>query len=642
MTDMIKRIRAIFLNGCKQYKWLCIGWAGLLLSVLPTRMLMFRSHSSMNFGDEMIAYAEKIQNFENSLLIVYVLLAPVISVLIIFSHLHQKNRVDLVHQLPVTRMDLLLGRGLIAYCTVWVPLMLTGIVVYMLKGLTPEFQSVLEWKYLLQWMIHGSIFLLLHTSITIFMGLLTGMIPTHGLFTVIAYLFPLGMYALSLVNMSLMIQTYNYSFNFSERFSWWMPIMRVSLRNGFPYLQDLIYLVVGLLIFLGAYLLYRIRALESAGNVIAFPKLNRIFKYGMGFSFMMVLGPFFYLLSNEIPTWLYIGYGLGGLFGFFLAEVLIQKSFHIWNKWKSFLVFIGLSTILIGGMRMDLIGIQNWQPQAESIQALSISSYNQYYFNMEDDTDPISLPIKEKALALQVEMIAKNLPEGSPNTEMIYCNYYLNHDGHSRRVYTLDDGFLNSTYREYLADPEIITQNFPILSMHSSQIATLRLSSNNLPGRVITITSPSEIRLLTEAIQSDIHEIQGGTYWNYLPDDERNAEFAYAHFLDQDGQTLLDMPLRNQFEKTVSQLTSSERMDRLVLTMDEIESIHLLSTEDPKTDKVINDPETVQDLITFINNTGDRYWRPTDYELVIYFSDRSINTLYYPIDENELPRSLRY
>lgn len=642
MTDMIKRIRAIFLNGCKQYKWLCIGWAGLLLSVLPTRMLMFRSHSSMNFGDQMIEYAENIQNFENPLLLIYLLLAPLVSVLIIFSHLHQKNRVDLVHQLPVTRMDLLLGRGLIAFCTVWIPLMLTGIVVYSLKGLAPEFQSVLEWKYLLQWMIHGSIFLILHTSITIFMGFLTGMIPTHGLFTVIAYLFPLGMYALSLANLSLMLQTYNYSFNFSERFSWWMPIIRISLREGFPYLQDLIYLVVGILIFLGAYLLYRIRALESAGSVIAFPKLNRIFKYGMGFSFMMVLGPFFYLLSNEIPTWLYIGYGLGGLFGFFLAEVLIQKSFHILNKWKSFLVFIGLSIVLIGGMRMDLMGIQNWQPKAESIQAFSVSSNNRYYFNMEEDQIPISRSIKERTLALQKEMIARNLPEGSPNAEIIYCNYYLNHDGHSRRVYTLDDGFLNSTYREYLADPEIMNQNFPILTMHSDQIATLRLTSSNLPGRVITLTSPSEIRLLTEAIQSDIHDIQGGTYWNYLPDDQRNAEFAYAHFLDQDGQALLDMPLRNQFEKTVAQLIATARMDRLVLTLDEIESIHLQSMDDTNTDKVINDPEIIQDLITFINNTGDRYWRSTDYELVIYFSDRSINTLYYPIDGNELPRSLRY
>lgn len=187
-----------------------------------------------------------------------------------------------------------------------------------------------------------------------------------------------------------------------------------------------------------------------------------------------------------------------------------------------------------------------------------------------------------------------------------------------------------------------MNQNFPILSMQADQIATLRLSSSNLPGRVITLTSPSEIRLLTAAIQSDIHDIQGGTYWNYLPDDERNAEFAYAHFLDQDGQTLLDMPLRNQFETTVAQLTATERMDRLVLTMDEIESIHLQSNKDSINDKVINEPEIIRDLITFVNNTGDRYWRSTDYELVIYFSDRSLDTLYYPIDSNELPRSLRY
>ncbi len=643
MTDRMKRIRAIFLNGCKQYKWICIGWALLLLSVLPTRMFMFRSLGSQGFGEQMTEFATNLQVFHNPLLIIYVLIAPVISVLIIFSHLHQKNRVDLMHQLPVTRMDLLLGRGLIALASTWLPLMATGIIVYLLKGLTPEFQAALQWKYLFQWMIHGTIFLCLHTSITILIGFVTGMIPTHGFFAVIAYLFPLGIYTLLLGNLSLLAQTYYFSFYVTDRFSWWMPIVRISLQDGFPVVQELVYLLLSILFFFGSYWLYRMRDLEAAGNVIAFPKFNRVFKYGMGFCFLLVMGPFFFLLSNNNPLWLYFGYGFGGLFGFFLAEVLIQKSFHVWKQWKSFLVFILISAGLIVGMHMDLLGIEKWQPSAESIVDFSLATYDRYYSqNDEDEYPALSDSLKEKTLTIQKEMMAANLPEGTQDAETIYCTYYLGEKGISKRLYTLDDRFLNASYRAYLADPEVMLQNFPVLNMEPAQVATLRLSSGLMSGRVITLTSPSEIRMLTEAIQQDIHGLQGGTYWNYLPSDERNTEFAYAHFLDQDGQTILDMPLRNQFEETVAQLIAMDRMERLVMTLDEVESIHLASPNDNKQDKVIDDPKIIEELITFMNNTGDRYWRPTDYEIVVYFVDRSIGTLYYPIDANELPRSLRY
>jgi len=643
MTDRVKRINAIFLNGCKQYKWICIGWSLLLLSVLPTRMLMFRSLGSQEFGEAMTEFAGNLQIFHNPLLIVYILIAPVITVLIVFSHLHQKNRVDLMHQLPVTRMDLLLGRGLIALASTWVPLMATGITIYLLKGLTPEFQAVLQWKYLLQWMIHGTVFLMLHTSITILIGFITGMIPTHGLFAVIAYLFPLGIYTLVLGNLSLLAQTYYFAFFVTDRFSWWLPIVRISLLDGFSVFQEMIYLFFSILFFLGSYWLYRMRDLEAAGNVIAFPKFNRVFKYGMGFCFLLIMGPFFFLLANENVLWLYIGYGFGGLFGFFLAEVLIQKSFHVWKQWKSFLVFTVVSATLITGMHMDLLGIEKWQPSAESIVDFSLATYDRYYSQSEaDEYPPLSTSLKEKTLSIQKEMMEANLPEGTPDAENIYCTYYLGEKGISKRIYTLDDRFLNTSYRSYLADPEVILQNFPVLKLESTQVATLRLSSGLMSGRVVTLTSPSEIRILTEAIQQDIHGLQGGTYWNYLPSDERNTEFAYAYFLDQDGEMILDMPLRIQFEETVDQLVAMDRMERLVMTLDEIESIHLSSTNDNKQDKIIDDPKIIEELITFMNNTGDRYWRPTDYEIVVYFVDRSIGTLYYPIDGNELPRSLRY
>ncbi|BES64636.1 hypothetical protein SANA_10750 [Gottschalkiaceae bacterium SANA] len=640
MTDRIKRIRAIVLNGCKQYKWICISWAFVLLSILPTRMLMFRSHNSIQISELMVRYAKNFQSFDHPLLIIYLLVAPVVSVLIIFSHLHQKNRVDLVHQLPLTRMDLLIGRGLIAFCSVWVPLMLTGIVVYALRGLRPEFQSVLEWKYLLQWMIHGSIFLLLHTSITIFMGFLTGMIATHGLFTIIAYLFPLGMYFLILGNMSLLIQTYEFSLDLSNQFSWWLPIMRISLEGPFPFIQDLIYLVAGLLFFFGSYLLYRIRHLEAAGNVIAFTKLNRLFKYGMGFSFLLIAGPFFYALSNGISFWLYIGYALGGLFGFFLAEVLIQKSFHIMSHWKGFLVFASITILLIGCMHMDLFGIQNWQPKADSIQGFTVSGTDWYYHHKDEEPKPINQSLKDKTLALQAEMILATLPEETPGTETVYCFYQLEHGGESRRRYTLDKNFLNTTYLAYLADPEVKKLNFPILSTEISNVESVTLSSSLVSGREINISDKNEIELLTSALRTDINGLNSESYADYQPDRRYNA-FAFAKLLDQDGQTILNMPLRKEYARTIDQLAITERLERLILTPTAVESIRLSTTDDSNASKTINDPRDIEALIAFINENGDRPWEETDYELTIYFKDREIYDLYYPINTDELPVTLQ-
>jgi ABC-2 type transport system permease protein len=547
--------------------------------------------------------------------------------------------VDLVHQLPVTRMDLLIGRGLVAYLSVWIPLMVTGLVVYALRGLTPQFSNILQWKYLLGWMVHGSIFLLLHTAIVIFMGFVTGMIPTHGLFAIIAYLFPLGIYILTFGNMSLLVETYEFSFDVSRRFSWWLPIMRISLEEGFPYVQDLVYLIVGILIFLGAYLLYRIRDLEMAGSVIAFEKLNRIFKYGMGFSFMLCGGPFFYALSNDSLTWLYAGYALGGLFGFFVAEVLVRKSFHVLRHWKGFLVFAGACILFIAGLRMDIIGIKNWQPKAEHIERLHLSGMSWYYYNKEEDPAPISLSLKEKTLALQEEMIAANLPEDTPDTDMVYLYYYLGHGGQSRRSYTLDDHFLNTSYRAYLADPEVKEMNFPILTADMKQIADMTLSSSLMPGRQITISDKAEIAILVDALRADIKGLQSDSYLDFQP---YNGERTLAHveFLDQDGNRIFDMPLKRGYDKTLAQLAASGRLDRLTLKAEDVDSMSIQRLGTDREDRMIVDRQAIEDMVELINEHGDRGWLDEGYEVILFFEDRSLNNLYHCISVDELPASL--
>ena len=146
-----------------------------------------------------------------------------------------------------------------------------------------------------------------------------------------------------------------------------------------------IYAGVSLIFGFLAYLLYRSRRMETAGDFVAVKVLKPIFKFALatgcalGFSMVLYLfsgdnGTFFGLapLPGTLLTML-----LGGFIGYFGAEMLMKKTFRVFDTWKGFAVFFLVAAALVCCLNFDIFGIASYVPKAEEVREAKIETWGQ-------------------------------------------------------------------------------------------------------------------------------------------------------------------------------------------------------------------------------------------------------------------------
>lgn len=138
---------------------------------------------------------------------------------------------------------------------------------------------------------------------------------------------------------------------------------------------------VGIVMLIGALLLYRRRRMESVGDVVAVPVLKGVFKYCMTFGCALVSGIGFYGLFVQAIVYTPILETLGILFfmlagafiGYFAAEMLIRKSFRVFRgRWKGLLLGMLIICVCVMGLEFDLLGLERKIPEAEDVDYVHV------------------------------------------------------------------------------------------------------------------------------------------------------------------------------------------------------------------------------------------------------------------------------
>lgn len=139
------------------------------------------------------------------------------------------------------------------------------------------------------------------------------------------------------------------------------------------------YALAGLVIALIALLLYRTRKSEMTGSTVAFPWATPIFKYGVAFCTAVALGQFLYYFlfgqyrsggSDSLPGTI-LCMAAAGLVGYFIAEMLIKKSFRVFRAGAKGAVIVSLAFVLLGvTMSFDLTGYEKRVPNESEIESV--------------------------------------------------------------------------------------------------------------------------------------------------------------------------------------------------------------------------------------------------------------------------------
>lgn len=219
------------------------------------------------------------------------------------------------------------------------------------------------------------------------------------------------------------------------------------------------YALAGLVIALIALLLYRTRKSEMTGSTVAFPWAVPVFKYGVAFCTAVSLGQFLYYFlfgqyrssGNDSLPGTILCMAAAGLVGYFVAEMLIKKSFRVFRTGAKGAAIVSLALVLLGvAMSFDLTGYEKRVPDESEIES-AFYTFSGMTDVTTDDADTI------RRLTAAHQAIVKNrneqvrIADASDADTLSQSDYDDIEPFHLRLTYYLKDGSqLSRSYSLYL------------------------------------------------------------------------------------------------------------------------------------------------------------------------------------------------
>ena len=126
---------------------------------------------------------------------------------------------------------------------------------------------------------------------------------------------------------------------------------------------------IGVLFLLLAWLLYRKRDLETAGDFISFQPMRMFFLIVYSFAAGILVYSFHYIFGTAIQSYTFLAVGI--IAGWFTGWMLLERTVKIFTK-KVLLGFAAFGILFAGSLGityLDPVGITTYIPEADEVQA---------------------------------------------------------------------------------------------------------------------------------------------------------------------------------------------------------------------------------------------------------------------------------
>ena len=294
---------------------------------------------------------------------------------------------------------------------------------------------------------------------------------------------------------------YYFSNNYVGSYSYAIPLTAIYAAAGV--------ILAGL-----AVIFFRRRRMEAAGEVVAVPVLRPIFRWGLaavgslGMALLTLKTVFnvgSYAAGNgSTPARvaiLLLAMLFGAAVGWFGADALMRKTLRVFDRhWKGLGVFCALLCALVISGKLDVFGVERYQPDVDEIGYATVTGWGEYY-NVKRIMQPENI---EALLSLQKDIIAnKKAYENQKgiNTFPLWIEYYGT-DGKLlvRRVYT----YAADKYAPYVTGGDSAI-GFPAendaISRNIRQYEELLNSRELMEGRALFPCDRSETAVFAANIQ---------------------------------------------------------------------------------------------------------------------------------------------
>ena len=480
--------KGVSLNLLKRYWPLWTGYFVLLLLVTPVTL---SGRVDRLAPGEMLNYTL----LESGVEVVYIsIVVGVLVAMAMFNYLYSTKSCGMMNMLPLHRETMFLT----AFLTGLVPLLAADVLVMLITALFYGGRQV-YFKTLLLWLAMAVMGNISFYGFAVFCAVLTGnLIVLPVLYLVLnlavyaaeravryllsAFVYGMSTSSCSLIVLSPIVELLNFLFvvpvNYVDADGVVRQVTNAYQVSGLKALG--IYCAAGLVCAVLALLIYRLRQMERATDVVAVPVLKPVFKYCMAFGTAVVLA---YVVYDWLTPRSIGGMGTallvlllllaGALIGYYAAEILMQKTLKVFpGKWKGCLVSCLILAVLTMAWEFDLFGYERRIPDAEEVASVWL---------MQNGTE-LTEPENIQALTALHRSFVDNKAENESADEQytVTIRYTLKNGKIMHRVYPLRYD------QETLNDP-----NSDIRRYEALQNVDEARERRTVPSFPVTITSIS-------------------------------------------------------------------------------------------------------------------------------------------------------
>lgn len=571
-------------------------------------------------------------------LFIFQFIAPVIAVVMIFGYLNKSSAVSFMHSLPLKRRQLYFSHMTSAAVLTLSPVILFMLIM-LLMLLHPDASAVISAKHILLVTVQAGIYAAFFACFASFMCMIAGnMISAAGLTYVLIMLPCYLEYICRTLFSEFLYGYYPYS-----------DLITGTLYRSFNKVTPLY--MLGLLLaaavsFAAAVLVYRRRALENYGEIIAFPVLKPVFTFGAAICAGFI-GYIYFTMFTSAHILLLLPFGLLGII---IAHMLMKRQFTLCGVHKPVIVYCVFILAVLAGFKLDISGFERRVPDIGKVESVSLydgysgdyyfssrNDYEDYYDGSIYDTGDI-----QKIITLHEYAVKRY--NGTGRTVTIV--YKLKNGRTLVRQYSFHPDKDANVLEPVVMLREMKAKRFPVMDGTKKDIIALEIRDARLAG-VVRTANQAEIDKITAALIADLEAVSYKDYYSEPWESALKINIRYTKDRKSGGASTEEeiYYIRPGYTNTVRvinelgmlpQLPPSEDVKGISLSRiikDEAEAAQSFDAEyDDNT--MITDRELVSKIYDFISNTPltQLYYNPRPYGLNIVYVDGSSAYIDYSAD----------
>jgi ABC-2 type transport system permease protein len=518
----------------------------------------------------------------------------------LFFYLDKVNSVSCMHGMPFTRKKLFFSHLASGAILILLPAAFITAAMILLKAALPY--SIFRIDICLAFLLVYAVYAFIAFAISVFTMTISGNVVISLAYCGCIVALPISIVAF--IEFLCEEQLYGYvSGGIVEKVFEYLYILPHDILPG----KLFIYIIVGTMLFVAAYFIYKIRPLENCEEVMAFRKTRWLFIALVGLVLGMISYCFFVGILNAESILFMLPLGLVGTIA---ANMFAAKSLSLKGSFKYAGAYVLLVLICAGGFQYDLFGYERRVPSSAAIDSVYVEydSRNFYYYEYEGKmpdyyiTDPDEIELVRDLHKAYVS------ERGNTYTYKNYNNAMYRNDD-AMIVYKLKNGMTMKRRYKYLSvenfdkylspvlNTEIMkSRKYPVNDGVEKEILSITMYDNRIKIPAVTYTKTEDVEKLYAAVKKDVEncsysELFGSgalhlTIEFYVPGSRHHGgELPQNTSEKYTVNSSFSVRINNNFKETLRAL---EEIGYEIDLREDIEKIDKLTIEAYETQKYLN------------------------------------------------------